>query len=78
MDRACSIRSISSSLVCADVHCFLGMSEMSMSARSTGIGSVGISALPMRVTTWRTSGKLSRNIFSASDADSTICESDVP
>ena len=76
--RASSIFSISSSLVFADVHWAFGIKDMSMSARSTGMGSVGISELPMRVTACFTSGNCAFSIFSACMVLSTICESDVP
>ncbi len=73
-----SIRSMSSGAVRAEVHSAFGFSATMMSARSTGMGSVGISALPMRLTTCFTSGKRARSNFSACVVVATICEREVP
>ena len=76
--RVSSIFSISSGVVLAEVHSAFGFRAIMMSARSTGIGSVGISALPMRLTTCLISGYSFLSSFSALLQLSTICESDVP
>ena len=76
--RVSSIFSISSAVVSAEVHSAFGLSATMMSALSTGIGSVGISALPMRLTTCLISGYSAFRSFSALEQLSTICESDVP
>ena len=73
-----SIFSINSGVVVADVHSALGLRAIMMSARSTGIGSVGISALPMRLTTCFTSGYSALSNCSALVQLSTICDSEVP
>ena len=72
------IIAMSWSVVFAEVHSAFGFSATMMSARSTGIGSVGISALPIRLTTCFTSGYLAFRSCSALLQLSTICESDVP
>ena len=76
--RVSSIFSISSAVVSAEVHSAFGLSATMMSALSTGIGSVGISALPMRLTTCLISGYSAFRSFSALEQLSTICESEVP
>ena len=76
--RASSIFAISSSFVFADVHSAFGFRAMSMSARSTGIGSVGISALPIRVTACFISGNCLRSIFSANVVVLIIWDREVP
>ena len=73
-----SIFSMSSSVVSVEVHSAFGLSEIMMSALSTGIGSVGISALPIRLTTCFTSGYSAFSSFSALVQLSTICEREVP
>ncbi|MCY1511285.1 hypothetical protein D9M68_456990 [compost metagenome] len=62
---ASSILSIISCREDAETHSFLGFIDNSISPFSIGIGSVGISALPIRVTACLISGNLSFNIFSA-------------
>ena len=49
----------------AEVHSFLGFNTIIISPASIGIGSVGISPLPIFVTTISTSGKRSFNILAA-------------
>ena len=55
------IFSAKSSLLNAVVHCFLSFSTIIISALSIGIGSVGISLVPIFVTTSLTSGNVSAN-----------------
>ena len=73
-----SIISMSSGVDFAEVQSALGFNATMMSARSTGIGSVGISALPMRLTTCFISGNLRFSSVSALPHVSTMHESDVP
>ena len=75
---ASSIFSESSACVLALVHSLLGLSCIIMSPRSIGMGSVGISELPMRVTTCFTSGKRFFSIFSASVVLAIILDRLVP
>ncbi len=76
--RVSSIISISSDVDFAEVHSALGFNATMMSARSTGMGSVGISALPMRLTTCFISGNFRFSNASALPHVFTICDSDVP
>ncbi|MCY1239581.1 hypothetical protein D9M72_523820 [compost metagenome] len=76
--RAFSIFSINSSLVLADVHSFRSFSKIIMSPASIGIGSVGISALPILVTTILISGNLALSSCSALVVASISCESELP
>ena len=78
-DKASSIAScISSRSQTSSRHVSIGFIETIMSPRSTGMGSVGISAEPIRVTTCRISGNFSNKIFSALPNVSTTWVSDVP
>ena len=76
--KVSSIFSISSGVVLAEVHSAFGFSAIMMSARSTGIGSVGISALPIRLTTCLISGYSFLSSFSVLLQLSTICDNEVP
>ena len=60
------IFSESSGKVLAEVHSFLSFKITIMSPASKGIGSVGISALPIFVTTFVISGKLANKSLTAS------------
>ena len=64
VSRVLPMLSMSSSLVFALVHSALGLSAIIMSALSTGIGSVGISALPILVTICFISGYFVLSNFS--------------
>ena len=77
-DKACSIFSISSSFVSAEVHSLLSFKRIIISPASIGIGSVGISAEPILVTIIFTSGNLSLNIFSACVVASTSWDNELP
>ena len=72
------IFSASSSNVLADVQCFLSFKITIISAASIGIGSVGISPEPIFVTTFKTSGNLSNNIFAVFWVDSIVVLNDEP
>ena len=66
-----------SSLVSTVVHSFSGLKVIMTSLSSMDMGSVGISAAPIRLTTWSTSGNFS-NIFSISVVMAIVLVSVVP
>ena len=70
--------SANSSLLSALTHSSFGFSFMMTSLSSIDMGSVGTSAAPIRLTTWSTSGKFFKRIFSILVVISMVFPSDVP
>ncbi len=76
--NASAILFANSSLLDAETHSDLSFRIIIKSPASTGIGSVGISPEPILETTCKTSGKLSKSIFSAFVVAFIVFESELP
>ena len=69
---------MSSSLELAEVHSLFGFKITKISAISIGIGSVGISATPIRLTIFSTSGNFALTIFSIFVVVSIVSVNELP